>query len=546
MALTFSLAKLHTNGMRARVDGGNDVKKYLTPMLILLLGTCSLAAIAADKPAAKAAAGAAASSKATPPKEQKSVTQGSVTVEGRRVDYTATAGTIILRTAKGKPTGSMFYVAYTKRGVKDESRRPVTFFYNGGPGSSSVWLHMGAFGPQRVVTADHSHTPAAPYQLVNNDYSLLDVSDEVFVDAMGTGYSRIIAKDKGGVGKPKDFYGVDADVKSFAQFVSRYLSENGRWNSPKYLFGESYGTPRSAALVNYLQLHDDMDLNGVILLSSILDFRTASFNAGNDLPFELFLPSYAAVAWYHHALPNQPAELQPLLQQVQHFALNGYAQALNQGNALSPTDFAAVASKLHEFTGLGVGYLEKADLRVTASEFEHQLLGSQDLTTGRLDARFAGPSMDPLSEVAQYDPQSAAISSAYVSAFNDYAHATLKFGRDRHYIPEIDHDLKWDWKHRNPRTGQTWPGNLNVAVDLSQAMKYNPNLRVLVNSGYFDLATPYYATVYTMNHLQIPKDLRSHVQLDYYNSGHMVYVHVPALKQLHDNAAQFIKGTDNL
>ncbi|MDE2236182.1 MAG: peptidase S10 [Gammaproteobacteria bacterium] len=508
-------------------------------MLFLFLAVYGISVMAADKPAAKNQA----ASTATPPIEQKSVTRGSVTVEGKRIDYDATAGTIILKNDKGQPTGSMFYVAYTRRGVKNLGTRPVTFFYNGGPGSSTVWLHMGAFGPRRVVTSDHSHTPAAPYQLVNNDYSLLDATDEVFIDAMGTGYSRIIGKDQGGAGEPKDFYGVDADVASFAQFISRYLSENGRWNSPKYLFGESYGTPRSAALVNYLQRHDDMDMNGVILLSSILDFRTASFNAGNDLPFELFLPSYAAVAWYHHVLPNPPAQLQPFLQQVQQFAMNEYAQALSQGNALSQTEFDSVASKLHDYTGLSTAYIEKANLRITASEFEHQLLSSQDLTTGRLDARFTGPSMDPLSEVAYYDPQAAAISSAYVSAFNDYAHGTLKFGTDRHYIPETYH--KWDWTHKNPTLGQTWPGTLNVAVDLAEAMKYNPDLQVLVNSGYFDLATPYYATVYTMDHLQIPKSLQDHVQMKYYDSGHMVYVHVPALKQLHDNAAQFIRSTDN-
>ena len=515
------------------------MKKYLTPVLILLLMSYGFSAMAADKPEAKSAT----ASTRTPPKEQKSVTQGSVTVEGQRIDYDATAGTIILKNDKGEPTGSMYYVAYTKRGVKNQQQRPVTFFYNGGPGSSTVWLHMGAFGPHRVVTADHTHTPAAPYQLVNNDYSLLDVTDEVFIDAMGTGYSRIIGKDKGGAGEPKDFYGVDADVKSFAQFISRYLSENGRWNSPKYLFGESYGTPRSAALVNYLQRHDDMDLNGVILLSSILDFRTASFNAGNDLPFELFLPSYTAVAWYHHALPNPPTQLQPFLQQVQQFAMNEYAQALSQGNALSQTEFDTVANKLHEYTGLSTAYIEKANLRVTASEFEHELLNDQDLTTGRLDARFTGPSMDPLGETADYDPQSAAISSAYVSALNDYTRNTLKFETDKPYFPEKFH--KWDWQHKNPTTGQAWPGSLNVAVDLSQAMKYNPDLQVLVNSGYFDLATPYYATVYTMDHLQIPKSLQDHVQMKYYNSGHMVYAHAPSLKELHDNTAKFIKSTDN-
>ncbi|HKV97724.1 MAG TPA: peptidase S10 [Gammaproteobacteria bacterium] len=515
------------------------MKKYLSPALLLLLAVYAGAAIAADAPPAKRPA----ASTATATQEEKSVTQGSVTVEGQRVDYDATAGTIILKNKDDKPIGSMFYIAYTKRGA-NPANRPVTFFYNGGPGSSTVWLHMGAFGPQRVVTADHTHTPAAPYGLVNNDYSLLDATDEVFIDAMGTGYSRIIGKDEGGAGEPKDFYGVDADVASFAQFIRRYLSDNGRWNSPKYLFGESYGTPRSAALVNYLLQRDDVDMNGVILLSSILDFRTASFNAGNDLPFELFLPSYTAVAWYHHKLPNPPAELQPLLQQVQQFALGDYARALDAGSTLTDSQFDAIAEKLHTYTGLSTAYIEKAKLRVNASQFEHELLNDNDTTVGRLDARFTGPTMNPLSEVAYYDPQSAAISSAYVSAFNHYVHNTLKFGRDRHYLPEAFH--KWDWTHQNPTTGQAWPGTLNTAVDLTEAMKYNPDLQVLVNSGYFDLATPYFATDYTMDHLPIPKDLQNHIHMKYYNSGHMVYVHVPALKQLHDNAAAFIRNTDNV
>ena len=515
------------------------MKKYLSPALLLLLAVYAGTAIAADAPPAK---GPAAST-ATPTQEEKSVTQGSVTVEGQRVDYDATAGTLILKNKDDRPIGSMFYIAYTKRGA-NPANRPVTFFYNGGPGSSTVWLHMGAFGPQRVVTADHTHTPAAPYGLVNNDYSLLDATDEVFIDAMGTGYSRIIGKDEGGAGEPKDFYGVDADVASFAQFIRRYLSDNGRWNSPKYLFGESYGTPRSAALVNYLSQRDDVDMNGVILLSSILDFRTASFNAGNDLPFELFLPSYTAVAWYHHKLPNPPAELQPLLQQVQQFALGDYARALDAGNTLTDSQFDAIAEKLHTYTGLSTAYIEKANLRVNASQFEHELLNDNDTTVGRLDARFTGPTMDPLSEVAYYDPQSAAISSAYVTAFNHYVHNTLKFGRDRHYLPEAFH--KWDWTHQNPTTGQAWPGTLNTAVDLTEAMKYNPDLQVLVNSGYFDLATPYFATDYTMDHLELPKNLQSHIHMEYYDSGHMVYVHVPALKQLHDNSAAFIRNTDNV
>ncbi|MGH8290743.1 MAG: S10 family peptidase [Steroidobacteraceae bacterium] len=468
-------------------------------------------------------------------------------VESHRIDYTATAGTVILRNDRGKPTGGMFYVAYVRSGVRDESSRPVTFLYNGGPGSSSVWLHMGAFGPKRVVTADHTHTAAAPYQVVDNEYSLLDVTDEVFIDAMGTGYSRIIGKDEGGVGQRKDFYGVDPDVASFAQFIDRYLSKNSRWNSPKYLYGESYGTLRTAALVNYLEQRDSTDLNGIILQSTVLTHLTNRFWPNNDLAYEVFLPTYAATAWYHHRLPDQPSALQPLLQQVQQFALNDYAEALNAGSALSSEQFSAIAGKLHEYTGLSAAYIEKANLRVTDREFFHRLLAEHDETVGRLDSRFAGPSMDPLSEGSLYDPQSTAIGSAYATAFNDYVHNTLEFGRDRIYRLEGD-VYPWSMRHvdlvtRRPQGEQG--GFISVAVDLAQAMKRDPDLQVLVQNGYYDLATPYFGTIYIMNHLNIPPDLRSHIHMEFYQSGHMIYVHVPALKKLHDTTAAFIEATES-
>lgn len=477
-------------------------------------------------------------------KAVESVTQGSVTVEGNRIDYVATAGTIILRNGDGKPTGSMFYVAYVEGGVKDAGRRPVTFFYNGGPGSSTAWLHMGAFGPWRVVTSDHAHTPAAPYRTVSNEYSLLDVTDEVFIDAIGTGYSRIIGKDEGGVGEAKDFYGIDADVASFAQFINRYLSQNNRWNSPKYLYGESYGTLRSAALVDYLQQRDYTDINGVILQSTVLTHLTNRFWPDNDLPYEVFLPTYAATAWYHHRLPNQPSTLQPFLQQVEQFALNDYASALNAGNALSSGQFTAIVEKLHEYTGLSAAFIAKANLRVTDREFFHELLGDQDETVGRLDSRFSGPSIDPLGRDALYDPQSSAISSAYAAAFNAYVHGTLKFGRDRLYLLEKRVD-PWDLTHVDPVTHRAQGGFATVTVDLAQAMKRDPNLQILAQNGYYDLATPYFGTVYILNHLDIPPDLRSHIHMEFYESGHMIYAQVAALKKLHDTTAAFIRATDN-
>lgn len=473
-----------------------------------------------------------------------SVTQGSVTIEGHKIDYVATAGTIILKNVRGKPTGSMFYVGYVKSGVKDKGGRPVTFFYNGGPGSSSVWLHMGAFGPWRVVTNDHAHTPAAPYTTVSNEYSLLDVTDEVFIDAMGTGYSRIIGKDQGGVGQAKDFDGIDADVASFAQFINRYLSRNDRWNSPKYIYGESYGTLRSAALVDYMGERDATDINGVILQSTVLTHLTNRFWPNNDVPYEVFLPTYAATAWYHHRLPNQPAELQPFLHKVEQFALNDYAAALNAGNSLSPGQFNAIAEKLSEYTGLSTVFIRKANLRVTDQEFFHELLSDQDETVGRLDSRFAGPTMDPLSQDALYDPQSAAISSAYAAAFNAYVHGTLKFGRDRVYLLE-GRVYPWNLTHVDPMTRRPQDGFASVAVDLAQAMKRNPDLQILAQNGYYDIATPYFGTVYIMNHLDIPPYLRSHIHMEFYDSGHMIYAHGPALKKLHDTTAAFIRATDN-
>jgi len=490
-----------------------------------------------------------------------STSEGTVTVEGKTIHYHAVAGMLIVHpkgwndespmptpTPKSKPAeASMFFVAYFKDGA-DASKRPVTFLYNGGPGSSSVWLHMGAFGPRRVVTADHTHTPAAPYQLVNNDYSLLDASDLVFVDAPGTGFGRLRGKDA-----TKAFYGADQDAHAFSEFIQAFLSKYGRWNSPKYLYGESYGTPRSANLINVLETHDNIDFNGVILLSQILNFDASAglgplstFNPGVDLPYELALPTYAATAWYHHKLPDSTQSLDQLLTQVEQFAMTDYAQALREGSMLSDSDKQAIAQKLHDYTGLPVSYLLKADLRVDGGQFAHELLSGSDESTGRLDSRFSGPAMDPLSENAHYDPQSAAISSAYVSAFNTYIRQDLHYGMDLHYRPEIGLFMKWDYKHQAPGVPYPVPQALNVMPDLANAMKYDPQLKVMLNGGYFDLATPFYEGMYEMKHLPMPQSLQANISYHYYESGHMVYAHVPALKQLHDNVAAFIRSTDNV
>lgn len=493
-------------------------------------------------------------------------TEGTVTVEGHSMNFEAVAGTILVGSndkqdadfgmpghpepkpsdSTATPTARMFYVAYFE---KDQipGERPITFLYNGGPGSSTVWLHMGAFGPKRVVTADDKYTPPAPYHLANNNVSLLDASDLVFIDAPGTGFSRVYGKDAG-----KAFWGVDQDANAFARFITRFLTKYQRWNSPKYLFGESYGTTRSAILAYILNSKDDINLNGVVLLSQILNFDDNAdepqYNPGVDLPYELVLPSFTATAYFHHKLPHPPAELAPLLKEVEHFALTDYAAALAQGSDLPDATRQAIAAKLHDYTGLPIAYLLKANLRVDTGEFNINLQGKDELTTGRLDTRFSGPTLDPLSEEAQYDPQSAAISSAYVSSFNSYVRSTLKFGEGMTYIPESDAvNEAWQLTHHPPGASQGGTGgDVNVMPDLALAMKLDPTMKVLMNAGYFDLATPFFAAMYEMNHLTLPPSLRSNIQMKFYQSGHMVYVHSAALKELHDNVAAFIRSTSNV
>jgi carboxypeptidase C (cathepsin A) len=509
-----------------------------------------------ETPASKPEAAKPEAAKPEQFKPEQQASKGSVTVGGNLINYDAYAGTLVVHPKdwddvpqnanpddkSQPPEASMFYVAYFKSDNKG-AERPVTFLFNGGPGSSTVWLHMGAFGPKRVVTADDTHTPAAPYSVVNNDYSLLDVSDLVFVDAPGTGFSRISGKDR-----EKAFYGVDPDAQAFADFISQFLAKYGRWNAPKYMFGESYGTTRSAVLSSVLETERDVDFNGVILLSQILNFDfnadTPQFNPGVDLPYQLVLPTYTASAWYHHKLPDAHPDLPALLAEVEHFSMTDYAQALGAGSALAPEQRHAVAAKLHQYTGLPVEYIEKADLRINAGEFEKTLLDDTDTTTGRLDTRFSGPTFDPLSKEAEYDPQSAAISSAYVSVFNDYVRKELKFGENRAFKPEID-IKSWNYLHQPPGAPVELPQAANVMPDLAIAMKYNPDLKILLNAGYFDLATPFYEGVYEMQHLQIPAKLQKNIEFKFYESGHMVYAHEAALKALHDNVAAFILRTEN-
>lgn len=466
------------------------------------------------------------------PQEDSSATEHSITIAGKPVPYRALAATMLLKNDSGQAIGSMYFTAYTRTDTRDVSHRPITFIYNGGPGSSTVWLQMGAFGPRKVVTSDASPTPPAPYTLVDNANSLLDVSDLVFIDPIGTGFSKVIGKGTG-----KDFWGVDEDAASIEQFISSYVSRYGRWNSPKYLLGESYGTTRSAVLVNRLQERDGMDFNGVVLISSVLDFETLNFATGHDISYELYLPSYAATAVYHKVIPA-PADLPAFLKQVRDYAEGPYAAALDEGLSISDAEKAAVAKQLAAYTGLSEDYLLKANLRVSLGQFMEELQRSKGVIVGRLDSRFTGPTFDLLSEEAEYDPQSNAITGAYTAVWNGYVRDELKYGKDKTYAT-MGNVRGWNWN----RGRGGWTSATYVGGDLARALVSNPNLKVQVENGYYDLATPFFATEYTMDHLPMQPAARSRIELKYYDAGHMMYVYEPALTKLKGNIAAFIQST---
>jgi carboxypeptidase C (cathepsin A) len=545
--------------------------QFLTLTLAALL-SASTASLAQDKPEEKP--DRAGTSASQPIVEPDSVTEGSVTIGGQAVNYKAVAGTItvgatdgedatigldgkILPEANLKPpanpadapaTARIFYAAYFKKDTTAETR-PVTFIYNGGPGSATMWLHLGTFAPRRIVVPDTDHQEAAPYSVVNNQYSLLDVSDLVFIDAPGTGFSRTFGKDKA-----KAFYGVDGDGHAFERFIRRFLTKYGRWNSPKYLFGESYGTPRSAVLAADLR---GIDLNGIILLSQILSFDNSvdgpRLNPGVDQAYALALPTYAATAFYFHKLPTQPPALKPFLAEVEKFALGEYMSALLQGSELPDSDRKAIAEKLHNYTGLPVDYILRADLRVEGGNFSKTLKLDEGTTVGRLDTRYQGPDVDPLSESAQYDPQSDAITAAWTAAINDYLRKDLKYGMQDTYLPSgrSGGDFSWDMRHHAAGGGPGGGGGegpetgANVMPDLAYRMKMNPKMKILLAGGYFDLATPYFEGEYEMHHLQIPAALQSNISYHYYEAGHMIYVREDILKEFRDDVAKFIKSTES-
>ncbi|MFT5142964.1 MAG: carboxypeptidase C (cathepsin A) [Rhodothermales bacterium] len=464
------------------------------------------------------------------PDEQSSVTQHSVVVDGQTISYTATAATIHLMDDDGDVTGSLYYTAYTRNGV-DPGTRPLSFIYNGGPGSASMWLHMGAFGPRRVLVNDSGPTPPPPYELEDNPGTLIDVTDMVFVDPIGTGFSRVVGKGDG-----KDYWGVDEDAASLTQFVTRYVTRNRRWNSPKFLMGESYGTTRSAVLVNRLQNRAGMQFNGVSLISSVLDFETLRFSPGHDVSYVTFLPTYAITAAYQGIIP-WPTDLEAWLDEVRDFAIRDYALVLAQGSSASAAEVGRVRARLAGYTGLSEEYLERANLRVTAGQFRAELQRLGGRVTSRLDARYDGFSNELLSENAPYDPQQPAITGAYTAAINRYLREDLGFETSEMYRVSGG-TRNWNWSREGGGGG--WLGATYVAGDLEQAMIQNPSLKVQFENGYYDLATPFYASEWTTDHMILPDEIRANIKHNFYEAGHMMYVVDDELMRLKRNIAELV------
>ena len=450
------------------------------------------------------------------------------------VRYTATAGAMLMTNGDDEPVALFGYTAYV---VDDDARdRPLMFAYNGGPGSASIWLHMGVLGPQRAVVADAGFSPAGPFRREYNAHSILDEADLVMMDPVGTGFSTPVGK-----GETKDFWGVDQDIKSISEFIVRYVTENGRWASPKYVLGESYGGMRTGGVSYYLLNKHNLALNGVILVSPFMEMTTGFAGLGIDLPHVMFLPTFAATAWYHDALANKPDDLLAFMEEVRQFAIREYAPALLAGSRLSDHEYRDVLAGLARYTGLGEDYWGRANLRIDEGRFTQELMREHGLTVGRVDSRFAGDSINKLAENAPYDPFTTAIGPTYLAAFMDYYRADLGVKKSDEYVVSGGFFMQWDWSHTQPDLGGFELPFPNTAVDLEYAMKRNPAMRVLVQQGYFDLATPHFASEYVIEHMDLTEEQRERIDFEYYEAGHMMYVHEPSLVKFKQDLARFVR-----
>ncbi|HYC37364.1 MAG TPA: hypothetical protein VEC19_13140 [Usitatibacter sp.] len=474
------------------------------------------------------------------PKDQLSVTRHRMRVGGKDIAYTVTCGTVVMREEsekEGKSEGKkaraeVFFIAYTMDKGPEAAKRPVTFSFNGGPGSSSVWLHLGVLGPRRVELDDEGYAPHPPGRLVANEFTLLDASDLVFIDPVGTGFSRMVEGEK-----VKEYHEYKRDLESVGEFIRLYCSRYGRWASPKFLIGESYGTTRASGLAGHLLERYGMYLNGVMLVSCALDFQVLRFDPGNDLPHVLFLPTYAATGWYHKRLAAdlQRRGLPKLLAEVQEFAEGEYASALFQGARLPKKRRAEIVAKVARYTGLSPEYVDRTDLRIEIFRFCKELLRGDGKTVGRLDSRFTGFDRDSAGEEFEFDPAMVQIFGCYAAAMNDYVRRDLGFEADLPYEVIRPFYVNWGWgtefANRYASVGET----------LRKAMTMNPKMRVLVASGYFDFATPHFAADYSLDHLGLAEELRPNIEVSYYEAGHMMYVHKPSLAKLAKSLREFVR-----
>lgn len=467
------------------------------------------------------------------PEASVSETRQTVRIDGKTIELNARAGTMELRDENNEVIALFGFTSYTQ--VDGEPSRPLVFAYNGGPGSASIWLHLGALGPRRIVVKDPGYTPPAPYQLVNNEYSILDVADLVLLDPVGTGLSVPV-----GEAGFQDFWGVDQDIRSISLFITHYLIQNGRMNSPKFLLGESYGTFRSAGVMKYMQ-DNGIAMNGVIMVSAVFDLRTLLFPPNEDLPYVLHLPTYAATAWYHNKIDHAGLELEPFLEDVRTFAEEEYAPGLFRGDRLEPEAKQLLAEKLAGFTGVDPSIWAKANLRLTRGEFLQELLRNEGYTLDRLDSRIKGFSPDMLSQNPMYEPLFPAVGAPFTSGFYDYFYNDLNVDRNLKYLVFASRrkGFSWDWSH----TGNTrWGTQISVstAPDMALAMIQNPNLKVLILNGYFDNGTIFYGVEHTIDHLELPDPIRQNIIMKYYEAGHMMYIHPPSLEKFKNDIASFI------
>ena len=469
-------------------------------------------------------------SAAEAPKESLTETQHTITINGAEIKYKATVGNLVLKADddEEKPRANMFFIAYEKSDVKDKAKRPILFAFNGGPGSSSVWLHMGAFGPRRIAVGDVNEDVNPPYRLTDNPGSILDLSDLVFIDPVATGYSRPAPGHK-----DNEFHGLQEDIHSVGDFIRLYVTRFGRWESPKFLAGESYGTTRAAGLAGYLQQSLGMNLNGIVLVSTVLNFETIQAGEGNDLAYTLFLPSFTEVAWYHKRLaPELQADVAKARKEVEAFIQEEYAPALMRGLRLPAEDEKRIVRKLARYTGLSEDYVRRSNLRISQGRFCKELLRSEGKTLGRYDGRYTGKDLDDAGEHSEYDPSYTAVHGPFTAAVNQYLHDELNYKNDRQY--KILAGVSWNWGN----SGHA----VNVAPTLRKNMTENPNLQVFVASGWYDLATPYFATKYTLDHLGADASILKRITLKHYDAGHMMYVHQPCLLQLKKDLAAFMEA----